>query len=285
MNRYDPKGDDDDDDDYAGDCTQDEVFDLTEKLLENDVNNCAKYFRYNLQSRRCGMEDTCDEPLFSNINMDAILAVPTIDKLIALHDNYIPIVTEEEDVTKEEIQEEWDFIDACLETKVMDIARDFLVSKGLLREDPKVFRHLLHRMWFALFPRAHRVKGSCAFEHVFLGEVKAGQVNGFHNWLFFLLEEQRGDVNYYGFSKAFGFGKGKGGIMKTIFEWEGHVKPVSSIFIGLSPELELALYTICVLLKPDDACTILLGGKRVDIRTHVFTQGGKKFLGTAFPDI
>ena len=39
-------------------------------------------------------------------------------------------------------------------------------------------------------------------------------------------EEQRGDVNYYGFSKAFGFGKGKGGILKTIFEWEGNVKPV-----------------------------------------------------------
>ncbi len=76
--------------------------------------------------------------------------------------------------------------------------------------------------------------------------------------------------------------------MKTIFEWEGHVKPVmyfsgyfrkrcsidfykfflkvSSIFIGLSPELELALYTICVLLKPDDACAISLGGKKVDIR-------------------
>ncbi len=45
----------------------------------------------------------------------------------------------------------------------------------------------LDQMWFALYPRANRVKGSCAFEHVFLGEVKAGQVNGFHNWLFFLL--------------------------------------------------------------------------------------------------
>jgi len=41
---------------------------------------------------------------------------------------------------------------------------------------------------------------------------------------------------------------------------------VSSIFIGLSPELEMALYTICVLLKPDDACTISLGAKRVEIR-------------------
>jgi hypothetical protein len=47
---------------------------------------------------------------------------------------------------------------------------------------------------------------------------------------------------------------------------------VSSVFIGLSPELELALYTLCVLLKPNDACTVSLGGKKVDIRTHIFTQ-------------
>lgn len=104
------------------------------------------------------MDDTCDEPLFSNINMEAIMEVPTIAKLVALHDNYVPViglkiilswyvwlcqskiivffklVTEEEEVTKEEIQEEWDFIDACLETKVMDITKDFLVSKGDLVE-------------------------------------------------------------------------------------------------------------------------------------------------------
>ena len=143
----------------------------------------------------------------------------------------------------------------------MQLTLEFLVSKGLLSEDVGAFKRLLWRMWFSLYPRDWRAKGSCAFEHVFLGEVKKGKVNGFHNWLFFLLEEQKGDVNYYGFSKGFGFGPGKGAILKTIFEWEGAIKPVSSIFIGLSPELELALYTLAVLLKPDDACTVSLGGK------------------------
>ena len=38
------------------------------------------------------------------------------------------------------------------------------------------------------------MKGSCAFEHVFLGEVKRGVVKGFHNWLFFLMQEQKGEV-------------------------------------------------------------------------------------------
>ena len=91
-------------------------------------------------------------------------------------------------------------------------------------------------MWFALYPRAHRVKGSCAFEHVFLGEVKRGKVSGFHNWLFFLQEERKGDLNYYGFNKAFGFGKNSsgqrnGGILKTVFEWENSIKPVCETYL------------------------------------------------------
>jgi hypothetical protein len=67
------------------------------------------------------------------------------------------------------------------------MSKTHFLTSGLLKDDPAVFRRVLHGMWFALYPRANRVKGSCAFEHVFLGEVKAGQVNGFHNWLFFLL--------------------------------------------------------------------------------------------------
>ena len=95
-------------------------------------------------------------------------------------------------MTREEIQEEIDFIDSIVDTKVMELTIEFLESKGLISSDRNSFKRLLHRMWFALYPRAWRVKGSCAFEHVFLGEVKNGKVNGFHNWLFFLLEERKG---------------------------------------------------------------------------------------------
>ena len=40
----------------------------------------------------------CDEPLFQDIE-DELFEVPTVAKLLALHDNYEPCVSEEEDVT------------------------------------------------------------------------------------------------------------------------------------------------------------------------------------------
>jgi len=52
------------DDGFTVDCTEEELQELTERLLDADDNNCAQYFRYNLQERRKGCSDVCEEPLF-----------------------------------------------------------------------------------------------------------------------------------------------------------------------------------------------------------------------------
>ena len=80
----------DEDEDYTCDLSEEELFEFTERLMENDENNCAQYFRYNFQERRCGEDDVCDEPLFSDLD-EALFEVPTIKTLMALHDNYIPV--------------------------------------------------------------------------------------------------------------------------------------------------------------------------------------------------
>ncbi len=69
------------------------------------------------------------------------------------------VVDEEEEVTREEIQEERDFIDSVVDTTVMEIAREWMVSKGLLSDDKVSFKRFLHRMWFSLYPRSRRTKG------------------------------------------------------------------------------------------------------------------------------
>ena len=78
------------DDDGIIDVTEEEFEELTESMLEADSNNCAKYFWYNLQERRQGDEDVCDEPLFQNVD-EELFEVETVKKLIALHDNYEPV--------------------------------------------------------------------------------------------------------------------------------------------------------------------------------------------------
>lgn len=86
----------DKDGDFTAECSDEELFELTEKLLEEDDNNCARFFRYNLQSRRCGDQDVCDEPLFSDVD-ERLFEVETVKKLMALHDNYIPVTNDDDD--------------------------------------------------------------------------------------------------------------------------------------------------------------------------------------------
>lgn len=57
------------------------------------------------------------------------------------------------------------------------------------------------------------------------------------------------------------------------------------MFIGTSPEFEMALYTTCFLVKPDNICPMQLGGKRFIIRTFSHRYKRKNMIGSAFPEI
>ena len=97
------------------------------------------------------------------------------------------------------MNEENDFIDEILKTKVWDITMDFLKKNPKKNGQPIIKNHddmkkLLKGIWFAQYPRKLNINKntSCAFEHVFLGEIDKGHVKGFHNWIFFLMEEKEG---------------------------------------------------------------------------------------------
>lgn len=60
-----------------------------------------------------------------------VYRVPTIEKLRALFDNYELDASHSENVTSNERQENDDFINAVLDSKVMQTAMEFLNKKGL----------------------------------------------------------------------------------------------------------------------------------------------------------
>lgn len=68
-------------------------------------------------------------------------------------------------------------------------------------------------------------------------------------------------------------------------KFNGVDKPVTTFFVGTSPELEMALYTVCFFARPDAKCPVSLGGTKFDIQTHKFRYRGRDLIGSAFPDI
>ena len=55
------------------------------------------------------------------------------------------------------------------------------------------------------------------------------------------------------------------------------------MYLGTSPELELALYTVCFMTRPDRKCHVRLGGQDVYIQTWTYNQGGQVLVGSAYP--
>lgn len=66
---------------------------------------------------------------------------------------------------------------------------------------------------------------------------------------------------------------------------KGIDKPVDTMFVGTSPELEMALYSLCFLTRADRSCPLSLGGKDFNLRTHTFRYRSKDMIGSAFPEI
>ena len=77
------------------------------------------------------------------------------------------------------------------------------------------------------------------------------------------------------------FGKG----ISDVFTWNGHIKKFGSMFVGTSPELIMALDTICFLARTDGECNgMSLNNVPIKITTYTLPQHGEVYIGTAYPD-
>ncbi|CAG0901122.1 unnamed protein product [Darwinula stevensoni] len=255
--------------------TDEELRTLTEDLLELDVNNVGRFVTVDLQGLLFqGPNIDCEEevapgPLFIGELPEEVTSIETVAKMMALFDNYNPYTTDEEDVTFQEEEEVDAFLDAVIATPVMEAAYHFLLEKGEIQDDENAFKERLKEMWFELYPRDADILGSCGFENVFMGQLRSTEVLGFHGWFYFYDQEQNEQgqgTNYLGYMDTMDFGE-KGFILRNSFDWRERCKPISSLYIGASPELEMALFTVCFIARPDSYCPISLAGQ--DLHIHL----------------
>ncbi|XP_053622041.1 endoribonuclease CG2145-like [Plodia interpunctella] len=257
---------------------------MSEELLRKDTNNAAKYITVNYQGKTTSgsKEDKAPGPLLT-LKTD-VWSIPTVEKFVPLLDNYERDTLINEYVTPQEKNEENAFMDAIMSTSVIRHLMNFLKENGYVTPDPKQQRDFLKQLWFSLYSRGKGKISSSGFEHVFVSELKNGEVSGLHNWIYFSKEESTNRVNYLGYLKYQEMND-KGVVMKLHFNQQGTDKPVDSMFIGTSPELEIALYTLCFVTRADNECKLKLGGKDVNIATHTFRYRSKNLIGSAFPQI
>jgi len=254
-----------------------------EELWKNDKNRLTpdQDYELDLQGRTRFSYDGPDmaaDPLFASVSREA-LARPTYKAFVALLDNYETATGVAEEVTPKELRENWEFINACYKTDCMRLCYQYLKFKKIINKSPEEFKQDLYDMWFKMYRRSRETRkfDSSGFEHVFVGETRGDkEVIGFHNWIQFYLQEKAKNVDYKGFMAS----DRNPHLLTVQFSWKGEVKPKGGIFIGVSPEFELALYTVCYMLG-EHSYKITLGGEEVIIKCH--QTAGK--IGTCYPQL
>jgi len=271
----------------GGGLTNEDLLALGELLIGADINNVGGMIELNLQctTNNGNPNDCSSEPLFSFVD-PSVLEMPIYVKLAALYDNYVSSPSSVEDHTQQEQQEEADFMQEVCSSPVTNATHSFLVEKGAFTGTQQDWCDHIHFTWFTMYDRAKSTLGSSGFEHVFIGEKKGGKVGGFHNWFHWYLLEQAGDINYLGYWQTAEFGPDmwRGGGISFTYNWDGTPKPYGSMFLATSPELELALYTVCLMNRPNAKCHTSMMGQDVFIQTWEENVGGNILPGSSYPD-
>lgn len=257
------------------------------KLWELDFNRLTPGKDYELDvgegKRVHERDDMAEASLFTWVSED-VLRRPTFSRFCSLLDNYNPHEGYKENVTEEERREQAAFIEEISRTAPIKYLYKYLSSSGIFTENFQEFKRMLTDLWFTLYGRGGTSGCSSSFEHVFVGEIKSRgeqQVSGFHNWLQFYLEEAKGRADYQGYilpRRNGQFPDCETQLLTVQFEWNGILKSLSSMFIGVSPEFELALYTLCFFAGGEDN-HIEVGPYPVNIKCY---RLGNK-IGSAFP--
>ncbi|XP_067667011.1 uridylate-specific endoribonuclease B-like [Haliotis asinina] len=233
--------------------------------------------RYQGHTTSGDRHDRAAHPLFNNIS-DEFFNTSTYKLFINLLDNYNPNVRVKETLTASQRHETDTFLDYIVATDTMAVLRHYLAQRGVITNTNNSLKNLLKTLWFDLYRRrSHGVVSSCGFEHVMVGELDGNRVTGFHNWIQLYMEEKQGRLNYEGYNA-----KLEPYILSARFSWKGRRKKVGNMFVGVSPEFDIAVYTLCFLLRPGGACKFNFQGHNITIQTYDNANVSGLQVGTAF---
>eukprot|EP00210_Caulerpa_lentillifera_P007189 g6879.t1 len=257
-----------------------------QKLWDLDTNKLEPEQHYGIDiqhGKRCFQDgDVAEGKLFRGVSR-SVWQRPTYRTFFNLLDNYERKTGVEETMTAQERQENIAFITAIMETKPMQYIHKYLVAKGLVSDNVLEFKQKLYELWFKFYRRDGR-NDSSGFEHVFVGESDENQISGFHNWIQFFIEESKGSLDYRGYvypKKRTQPPDVYERLLGVQLAWDGEIKRVSTMFIGSSPEFEMALYTLYFLAGELKNFVNLLNYE-VKITCHKICG---HLIGTCFPEI
>lgn len=218
------------------------------------------------------VSDKASQPLFAKVDKSKFNKLDMA--FLALLDNYVRETTKREQVTTEERQEMERFIDLLASSPHMQYVHKVLVKWDLAPAKLSDFMARVYEAWFTNYYGY----SSSGFEHVFVGEEKKNkqthkpEVIGLHNWIQFYREEQRGNINYLGYSHK---GPVDGCMISVTFAWEDDdaVKPISTFLVGTSVAFDFALATLVFFGGKDgDKPWISIGGHDCAIQLYKMTN-------------
>ncbi|XP_060779738.1 uridylate-specific endoribonuclease C [Neoarius graeffei] len=272
-----------------------ELSNIFDELWKLDVNRFTPGIDYNISLQgRAGFipkgrefaVDHASSPLFSYVDENKLKSITTYTSFMKLLDNYERSIGVAEKVTTDEIAENNAFLDAILNTTVMKRAHQYLVKKGKSKSNLRRFKSQLYSMWFRLYHR-DRTGGedSSGFEHVFVGETKSGRdIMGLHNWVQFYLQEKQNLLDYKGYKATRNYmPDADDHVLNVQFSWHGLLKPVGSTFIGVSPEFEMAVFTIFFLTSTEKTSTAVVNMDQYQLELVVNRHG--RSIGTSYPKL
>jgi poly(U)-specific endoribonuclease len=248
-------------------ATDEELRTISEQIWAADANRLAD---------SDVVYDKNGQKFFTFVNEAALTG--TYANMIALFNNYEAFTGTAESCGQTCRDEENVFLDAILNTGPIQLAHDWLVTQGLATASVADFKEDLRQYWFMLYTRSGGPLDSSGFEHTYVGEIDEGEVKGFHNWVQFYFEEKAGNLIYNGPIRSC-----QPTIETVTFDWLAHNKPISGGFIRTSPEVEIALSTICLVARTGNNCPIRLQGIQLTMTAWDMT-GLPKTIGSTYPN-